>query len=216
MKLIAGMATTKDRDKYAEIAVKSLYDAGIDKVHVWNNDRQSMNLADNGKFAFLDRYKEPVIYFSVDDDIFYTPDYVKLMVNSVMRYESIVTIHGRKLLGEGINYYKGHKGYRCLGEEKETVKIDVAGTGVTAFNTEYFNPIEIYKAKDLRMSDIIFSLEAAKQDKDIIMIKHPRGIVRDLRVPKGLTIYHNESKNCTRQNELADEIYRIKRSSKKA
>ena len=137
------------------------------------------------------------------------------MVNAVKRYNKIITIHGRKLLGEGRDYYRGHKAFRCLGEEKQTQLIDVAGTGVTAFNTRYFNPTEIYKAKDLRMSDLVFSLEAAKQGKEIVMLAHPRGIVRDLKVPKRLTIHYNESKNCKRQNELADEIYRIKRSSKK-
>lgn len=209
MKLVAGMATMKGREAYAKIAKKSLEDCGVE-VNVYNNDVMPVDYTDNAKFYFLQEYKEPVIYFSVDDDIFYTSEYVKLMVNNINRYNCILTIHGRKIIGKGRNYYKGHKSYRCLGKEEETTYIDVPGTGVTVFNTEYFNPTEIYRSEYKRMSDLVFGLEAAKSDKKILHLKHDRGLVRDLKVPKNLTIYYNEHKNCKTQSQLADEIFQLK------
>ena len=49
--------------------------------------------------------------------------------------------------------------------------IDVAGTGVCGFHTSYFKP-EIWNSPYKKMSDIIFSLEARKQNKKIILAKH--------------------------------------------
>jgi hypothetical protein len=92
--------------------------------------------------------------------------------------------------------------------DKEQV-IDVAGTGVTAFRTDYFNPVDLWKSKDKRMSDLIFSLEAARSQKEITILQHKRGWLKDLRVPPALQIAVMERRN-TRQNEVANLICDVK------
>ena len=210
MKIVVGMATTNNRATFAERAVESLvYQA--DEIIVYNNSNEANDYTDNAKFHALTLFNEPVYYFSCDDDILYPADYVSTMVEAIERTGTIVTHHGRELLGLDRNYYIGHKGFRCLDENNTEQLIDVAGTGVTAFRTDYFNPLEIYKANDKRMSDLVFSLEAAKQGKQITLLKHTKGWLKDLRVPNRLSINFIERRN-TRQNELANKIYNVKRT----
>lgn len=210
MKIVVGMATTNERALFCEKAVESLvYQA--DEIIVYNNSNEETDYTDNAKFYALTLFNEPVYYFSCDDDILYPSDYVSTMVKAIERTQTIVTHHGRKLLGLNRNYYLEHKGFRCLDENNTEQLIDVAGTGVTAFRTDYFNPTEIYKATDKRMSDLVFSLEAAKQGKQITLLKHAKGWLKDLRVPQRLAINFIELRN-TRQTQLANEIYNVKRA----
>jgi hypothetical protein len=210
MKIIVGMATTNERARFAETAVESLVHQA-DEIIVYNNSNESHDYTDNAKFHALTLFNEPVYYFSCDDDILYPSDYVSTMVEAIERTGTIVTHHGRELLGLDRNYYRGHKGFRCLDDNNTEQIIDVAGTGVTAFRTDYFNPTEIYKATDKRMSDLVFSLEAAQQGKQITILKHTKNWLKDLRVPESLSIYFMERRN-TRQNELANEIYNVNRA----
>jgi hypothetical protein len=209
MKIIVGMATTNRRARFAKTAVESLVHQA-DEIIVYNNSNEANDYTDNAKFHALTLFNEPVYYFSCDDDILYPSDYVSTMVEAIERTGTIVTHHGRELLGLDRNYYRDHQGFRCLDENNTEQIIDVAGTGVTAFRTDYFNPTEIYKATDKRMSDLVFSLEAAKQGKQITILKHAKNWLKDLRVPQGLSINFIERRN-TRQNELANEIYNVNR-----
>jgi hypothetical protein len=210
MKIIVGMATTNERARFAETAVESLVHQA-DEIIVYNNSNEAHDYTDNAKFHALTLFNEPVYYFSCDDDILYPSDYVSTMVEAIERTGTIVTHHGRELLGLDRNYYRGHKGFRCLDDNDKEQIIDVAGTGVTAFRTDYFNPTEIYKATDKRMSDLVFSLAAAQQGKEITILKHTKNWLKDLRVPESLSIYFMERRN-TRQNELANEIYNVNRA----
>lgn len=210
MKIVVGMATTNERALFCERAVESLVHQS-DEIIVYNNSNEDNDYTDNAKFHALTLFNKPVYYFSCDDDILYPSDYVSTMIEAIERTQTIVTHHGRELLGLDKDYYRGHKGFRCLDENNTEQIIDVAGTGVTVFRTDYFNPIEIYKANDKRMSDLVFSLEAAKQGKQITLLKHTKGWLKDLRVPQGLSIHYMERRN-TRQNELANEIYNVRRT----
>ncbi len=165
------------------------------------------NKTDNGKFISLDYLSEPEYYFTMDDDIIYPPDYVERTIEAIETYGTIITYHGRILLGQHRNYYHGHKSFHCLGDQKGNHKIDVAGTGVTAFDTRYFHPKGLAGHEHQKMSDIIFSLEAAKQGKTIACMNHKRGWLTDIKHEE--TIHGTESRRCKVQNQLADEIYKF-------
>ncbi len=86
--------------------------------------------------------------------------------------------------------------------------IDVCGTGVTAFRTDYFNPIGIYKSEHKRMSDLVFSLEAIKQNKKIMQLKHKQGWIKQQIVSSSIaSTYVN---NCKEQILLANQIIELK------
>ena len=206
-----GIATYdgKGRAKSLSQAVASLMGYGA-KLHLYDNSRQLLNTADNGKFYGLTQIKEPCYYFCCDDDLVYPKNYIPSMIEKIKEHNSIVCHHGRILTREGVPYYKGHKSFRCLNDVAKDEQIDVAGTGVTAFDTEYFNPIDLWKAPDLRMSDLLFSLEAKKQGKKIMALQHKTGYIRhsaDINLKD--TIWAKEQNN-TRLTELADEIFKLK------
>lgn len=212
MRIIVGMATFNERHEQREEAVKSLKNQTVkpNEILIYNNSTEEEDLTDNGKFRFLELISEPCYYLSTDDDLYYPPDYIEKTINAIERYQCIVTWHGRKLLGLNRDYYRAHQGFRCLGEVKESQFIDVAGTGVCGFSTEYFNPKEIYKSEYKRMADCVFSLEAAKQNKKIIILAHNKNWIRDLKAPYESSCHALERRKPTNQIRHANEIYKIK------
>lgn len=203
-----GMATIIGREDHCSIATRSLVNQ-VDYIHLVKGE-YGKGLTDNGKFKVLDYINEPSYVFLCDDDILYPHSYVKDTIEAIEKYNCIVTYHGRKLLGTGRDYYRGHEGYACLRDVKEDKEIDVCGTGVTAFRTDYFFPKGLHESKDKMMSDLVFSLEAAKQGKKIMLLKHEQGYIKDLRPPIETSIHYNEHRKPTRQGEIADEIWLIK------
>lgn len=166
----------------------------------------NQNLTDNGKFAFLPT-KQREIYFSCDDDIIYPPDYVSRTVSLINKYKCIVTYHGRLLQGLDRNYYRGHKFWHCNHETKQHALIDVAGTGVTAFDTDYFNHYPTHNQYQ-KMSDVVFS-HAAMNHK-IMCARKPDQWIKPQIVNE--SIYQSESRtNQENQIKLANEIYERKR-----
>jgi hypothetical protein len=173
---------------------------------VYDNEKRDINLTDNGKFYFLQEYDEPIIYFSCDDDIIYPPTYVRDMIEAIEKHKCIVTHHGRMLRGVGRRYYFEHKTFQCLKENRAERVIHVAGTGVTAFDTSYFNPVDIWESDDKRMSDLVFSVEARRQGKKIVVLPHGKYYFEYQHIPLNETIHGVDSMNDSRQSELADLI----------
>lgn len=209
MKVIIGIATTGTRQKSLEMTLESLRPQS-DHIFLYDNS-VNPDKADNGKFWGLTQISEPCYYFSCDDDIIYPEDYVRQSILAIERHNCIVSYHGRILRGLNRPYYRGHTSFACLHTHPQTIEIDVAGTGVTGFRTDYFNPVGIHKAIDQRMSDLVFSLEAAKQGKKIMHIGHKGGWINYIEQPKGTTIYEMEVGKETRQTEIANEIFLLKK-----
>lgn len=184
----------------------------IDKLPQYHNVTYHVmkwDKADNAKFHPLDWIDKPELFCCGDDDLIYPPDYRQKIEVAIKEFGCIVSYHGRQLLGEGLNYYKGHRSFTCLGSVSEDEMIDVPGTGVMGFDTRYFHPKGLADAKDLRMADLVFGLEAAKQGKQIGVLKHAAGWIKHINNKE--TIYETESRNgIKRQNEIADEIYRLR------
>ena len=210
--IVVGMATMKGREREVKKAIASLVNNTIppDDIVLWDNAKNK-DLTDNGKFYVIEKYKNtPCTILLCDDDLIYPYDYIAKCLKEIERHQCIVSFHGRKLLGTGRNYYRQHKAFACLNHYPQTCEIDVPGTGCTAFNNSYFNPHQLHEAEDKRMSDLVFGLEAAKFGKKIMHIGHKGGWIQQQPIERSKTIFGMESNNCTRQNEIADEIYLIK------
>jgi len=233
MKVTANIATYPPRFATLQKVIDSLVDQ-VDEVRVYCNEIDDLsflqaylnkdynkknkiilicgwvsnfNLTDNGKFYFLDNLTEPEYYLTCDDDIIYPPNYVETIKKAIDHYGCIVGFHGRQLLGTGLDYYKDHKSFHFLGSVTNDEVIDVVGTGVCGFRTDYFHPKELAHSAEKRMSDLIFSLEASKQKKQIGIIKHDAGWLKMINNKE--TIHSTESaKGTPVQNILADQIYR--------
>ena len=203
---VVGIATTGKRKEQLKETVKSLI-AQVDAVHVWDNST-TKDLTDNGKFAFVDIFNAPVYYFSCDDDIIYPPNYINKTIEWIEKENCIVSWHGRILNPMFKKYYKAdHKGFRYFEEVNEAYFLDVAGTGVTGFRTDYFCP-DIWDSPYKCMSDLVFSLEARKQGKRIITPPKPKGWIKGQEVES--SIYTSQANgNQEQQIELMNEIIRI-------
>jgi hypothetical protein len=205
-KIVAGIATFQGREQQLKQTIKSIENQ-VDQIFLYNN-KYMKDLTDNGKFHGLTLLKEPAYYFSIDDDLLYPPTYVQDTLQKLKKYQTIVTYHGRILTGPHQKYYKApNKSYRCLNTVDKDILIDVAGTGVTAFDTEYFNPTNIPFSKYKKMSDIIFSLEAAKQKKAIILLSHIEGYIKQLPIEE--SIYSSHVNNDSTQAKLAAQIFHL-------
>jgi len=207
-KIIVGMATFPGREEVVKLAMDSLRPQ-CDEIFLYDNGKEPFDITDLGKFQGLHRIKEPCFYLSCDDDLLYPPTYCQDMVEAIKRTGSIVSHHGRILAGLDLNYYFGHLSYRCLGKIDKERFIDVAGTGVTGWDTEYFNPLNLIYSKDMKMSDLVFSLEAAKQKKHITILTHEKGYINHLPIDMSKTICATEQRNCDRQGQLANEILKL-------
>lgn len=211
--VVVGIATYDGpgRAKSLIQAINSLRGHGA-KVFLYDNEKQKLNLTDNGKFYGLTQlHGLPCYYFSCDDDLIYPPTYIPDMIAKIKEHKCIVTHHGRILTHEGVPYYKGHTRFRCLSDVEKDERVDVPGTGVTAFDTSYFNPTEIWKSPDQKMSDLVFALEAAKLNKKIMVLKHSTGYFKHAEIDLKNTTYHTQQGN-PRQTQIADEILKLKRA----
>jgi glycosyltransferase involved in cell wall biosynthesis len=210
MRVIIGIATTGDRQEYLEKTLESLENQDT-KCEVWVYDNsKNPDYTDNAKFYFLNVIKEPCYYFSCDDDIIYPSDYVSKTIRAIEEHKCIVTYHGRILRGLNRSYYKGHTALACRHHFPQTVELDVGGSGVMAWRTDYFNPVGIHRAEDQCMADLVISLEATKQGKKIMHIGHKGNWIVAQDLPKGSTIYEQHHLKCERQSEIADEIWKLK------
>jgi hypothetical protein len=221
--IIASIATHAGREKSLLMTLRSIREY-VDEIWVHENGicdlkkcmpymdhitAYTEDVADNGKFYPLGIGINKGDYFlTMDDDLWYAPDYVPSMIEAIEENKCIVTHHGRKLLGLGLHYYREHDCTRCLDFNGELKEIDVAGTGVTGFKLDYFYP-HIWDSPDLRMSDLVFSLEAAKQGKKIVVLPHREGIIKQIGKDKGIHGFFQKH-SISRQNEIADEIYKLK------
>jgi len=166
MQVVVSIATKGNRPEQLHKTVNSLIRQAY-KVYLYDNSR-SVDYTDNAKFFQLQFLDDPCYYFTCDDDIIYPRNYIEHTINLIEKHKAIITYHGR-ILKEPINsYYKGHTVYDFRGTQPNDMYVDVAGTGVCAFRTDYFNPVDIYNSEYKCMSDLVFSLEAKRQGKTMI------------------------------------------------
>lgn len=227
MKVTVNIATHEARKDVLPKALRSLHNqtVGPDVVRVYCNDykpdlsledefdklelyHSTQDYTDRAKFLWL---KEDEYYLTFDDDIFAPPTYIERTINALEKYpRAVVTYHGRKLKGKGLNYYFGHKQFHFLRTLEQDTMIDVCGTGVSAFNTKYFKP-DILQYSDDCMADLLLGLEAAKAGVKTICLAHDMFWMKSLTDNEG-SIYIQERNDCERQSEIADRIWQLKHS----
>ena len=212
--ITANLATIKSRRDTLQTVIDSLKNQ-VDTVRVYANDYvpdvkdaevfTGKDYTDNAKFFWLPESEG--IYLSCDDDLIYPPDYVETIKEGMRKYPGAwITFHGRKLLGYGLVYYRGHLVYRCLGNVNGDYELDIPGTGVSAFNTKDIK-FDMKEWNYKRMSDIMAGQEIAKKGMKIICLSHKEGWIQHLENKS--TIYHEEIGKPD-QNQQADLVYAMR------
>ncbi len=232
-----GIASFPEREKSLSETVNSLYDQ-VDYLHIYLNNYKTVpeflnkpkiktylsseffgDLGDVGKFfAFFNNAAADSAYFLTgDDDIIYSKDYVKHIIDGINKYKrrSIISIHGRTFTNYPVkSYYKDNAlFYPCLRENKSDIRVHFCGTGVMGwhsstimFQNEHFSYIN--------MADIFVSSLAHSLNIPLIIITHPANLVsesksfnRDLSICR--TAAHADSVQTDFVNKAYSEIKRI-------
>jgi len=142
------------------------------------DDKINLVITDNSKgdaykFLFLD--ESDGYYFTIDDDLIYSPHYTQYMIDKVEEYRrsSVITLHGRSFNKFPIqSYYKdASEYYRCLGIAHKDVKIQFGGTGVMCFHTDLFKiGIDFFLAPN--MADVWIGKYCEENNIPIICVNH--------------------------------------------
>ena len=142
-----------------------------DKINVTHLNNEK---GDAGKFYGL-KGKEGYI-FTCDDDLVYPPDYAKVMIEKLQEYgnQVIVTNHGRIMNPRPITsiYSDRKQAFHCLKEERQEVFLDIGGTGVMAWHSDYFFP-DYERITKKNMADIWIVKFAFEQDILLVLNPHP-------------------------------------------
>lgn len=202
---IASIATSGRRPNQLQRTVDSLM-GQVDQLYLYDNSRL-LNITDNAKFYGLRLISEPCYFFTCDDDIIYPANYVE-KTKEHLKDHPVVTYHGRILNINRSRYYGGHKEYSFQSQQEGRV-IDVAGTGVLAFNTSTINPVEILTDKRHFVTDLLFSLLCAQKSIPIYLAPHPAGWIKQQEVFDGIMRSQKKTDQSLQVN-LCNEIYQIR------
>jgi len=153
-------------------------------------------------FKFINLENSNGYFFTIDDDLIYSKEYVDLMIDGVEKYnrKKIVTLHGRYYEKFPIkSYYKSYsKFYHCLHNLNNDEKVHIGGTGVMCFHTDTIKiPINYFKLPN--MADIWVGKYSYENNIDIICLKHNK-VIEYQKVKT--TIYDESVKNDYNQTKL--------------
>lgn len=206
MKRIVGIATFEGREESLKTTLNSLQNQ-TDEIFVYDNSKQQ-DLKDNGKFYGLTQIEEPCYYFTCDDDLIYPEDYIEETIKQIESLGTIVSHHG-KIVSR--NDFFDSEQYHFSVRNFEHKKLDVGGTGITGFRTDYFNPKHLINSKEIFVSDLLFAIEALKQNKIINLGIHKTNWIKqnmDIDFKKSIT--YSEINNKERQNKFKNKLLNLK------
>ena len=149
------------------------------KIEIFSSLDTNIDMGDAGKFYRVDHYQN-CYYFSIDDDLIYSSDYISVMIDALKKYENriIVTCHGRIFKPNPKSYYKDNLSvYRCLDDVASEDFIHFGGTGVMAFHTGTVK-INFGYFKAPNMADIWLGLYARENNIPIKIIPHKAGWIK--------------------------------------
>ena len=197
------MATFPARFKQIPEAVASLLEQSVqpDRIMIYVNEASEVpglpddprievygstdvNMTDIGKFEVASMVEDGVV-LTVDDDIWYPPNYVEDMVAAVRRYsgKAIVGVHGCVLpVGPAVSTWDEYRENRRVHWFQRAVSTDlpvnIVGTGTMAYDARHVR-FDHHTYETGRMVDIHVAVEA--QQKGYPMITPPR--LREWMVP---------------------------------
>ena len=185
---------------------KELIDSKI-KIYRTNNEK-----GDAYKFAQLknsDGY-----YFTIDDDLIYSENYVQKMIDAIEQYgrKNIITLHGRFYNDFPITSYYGGvtKVYHCAHDLDKDVNVQVGGTGVMAFHTDLLK-VDLDYFETPNMADVWISLLAKKNLINITCIAHKKNDIIQQKISD--SIFDSYSRKDEKQTKVLNHAYSRKKVS---
>jgi hypothetical protein len=106
-----------------------------------------------------------------DDDLIYPANYVNIMINAVIKYGCVCTLHGRNYDRPVKGFQQFFRGYPCLGDVMKDIEVDIGGTGVMCWHTDFLK-VKYEDFQSANMADIWFSKLCHEQKVKIMCITH--------------------------------------------
>ena len=129
------------------------------------------NLGDAHKFNAVSYYDD-AYFISLDDDLIVPKEgFVDYMCEGVDKYNGAVGLHGRFYLPPATNFRNWTGNYRCLGNVNEDKRVNLLGTGVTAFHKSRLK-ISLSDFPIKNMADCYFSRQCSLQGVPMVVLKH--------------------------------------------
>ena len=186
------------------------------KITVYKSQNEAGKLGDAGKFYKSGELNGYVL--TIDDDLFYPPDYVKKIINKIKKYKSIVSFHGRVLKKQPIaDYYSKSttEFYRCLRDVIGDHNVHIGGTGVMGFHSSFIN-INIKDFKVPNMADIWLAKLAQQQKIPIIVAEHKAGWIKHAPIDLSTTIASKRGKHHKIVTKIVNKInFKIMKTNKR-
>ena len=158
----------------------------------------SNDMTDANKFFNIENVEGYVII--CDDDLQYPPDYVAKMIAGVDKYKCVVSLHGRTMKKPFRDFYHIERNYRCLGTVLNDVEVDICGSGVMAYHTDFFK----LKYSDFElpnMADVFVSKIAHQQKVKMMVLQHREGYLKHTNHAETIFRIENDKK-FVRQTEI--------------
>ena len=131
--------------------------------------------------------------FTCDDDLIYPPDYVETMTKRLAEFGNfvILTNHGRIMQPKPVSssYADRIAAYHWRNEAKESVQLDIGGTGVMAWDSDCFFP-DYNRIDKANMADIWVHGFAKEQGIRIMLCPHPAEWIQYMNPPETIWDYH--------------------------
>ncbi len=192
-------------NNYEEIPVE-LYD---NKINLFISDNE---FGDAYKFFELENSNG--YYFTADDDLIYSENYVSTMIENIEKHnrKKIITVHGRYYDKFPINsYYNDVTKVYHFGENLDhDVLVNFGGTGVMAFHTDLFKIKKDYFEYP-NMADVWIGTLAKNLTIPILCIKHTQNFVKQQKIED--SIYTKHVKSDFLQTKITNRTFETKKVS---
>ncbi len=217
--IIAGIASVPSRREHLHAVINSILPQvdhielvlnGYAEIPDWLTDdritiARSQDIgdhADNGKFIGLSKYSK-CIYFTIDDDILYPPNYAAKLLDARDRYKGLVTVgvHG-SFVPEPGGSFLNRRTHSFSKELLHDCPCSFVGTGTMAINRELLplSPISIFT--DTGASDLFIAKYLKHKRIPVICISRPNEWLRTLPSLGEESLWEKARQNCTKQDEI--------------
>ena len=161
----------------------------------------------NGKFLGLALLPADCVYFGVDDDIEYPPDYCATLERYLRRYSGRVAagVHASILIPPIGSYRRDRRILHRSAGRRFPAEVDVLGTDSVAFLTSALR-FDVRRWPHVNMVDLRFALEARKSGVPLISVPRSVHWIRGLQEVQPDSIYAGLVRNDTRQTALAVQL----------
>lgn len=168
---------------------------------------------DAGKFYWANKLKGYIL--TLDDDIVFPSDYVKILVSGIEKYQrkAIVTFHGRILNFPMISYHKQYAEYTSFSNSLENdIFIHVAGTGCMGWHSDTMS-ITMSDFPSANMADIHVSILCQKKKVPIVALAHNGNWIKGSYYPPNSSLSgamaKNDKEHTDRVNSVTWKLYVI-------